>query len=42
MTLVKCECCGFVGNIHDYHIWTKEGSRYPQLWICDICAIELR
>ena len=42
MTLVKCECCGFVGNIHDYQRWTKEGSKYPEVWICDICIVDFR
>ena len=38
---VHCMICGFVGHVTDYHIWQGE-RRYPDVWICDICYVELQ
>ena len=40
--IVTCIICKFDGNVYDYHQWTAEGRKYPDLWICDICATDIR
>jgi hypothetical protein len=39
--IVSCACCGFDGNVHDYEAWSRHGT-YPTIWICDVCAADLR
>ena len=39
--MCQCAICGFIGHVHDYHQWESEDRRYPALWICDVCYVEL-
>ena len=39
--MVSCVCCGFDGHVFDYQAWTKYGGKYPDLYICDICYVEM-
>ena len=39
--LVDCAICGFMGDVHDYHRWYNKNRRYPVLWICDLCKLDL-
>jgi hypothetical protein len=40
--IVTCCICGWDGHIFDYEVWNKGKNSYPALWICDVCAAEIR
>ena len=39
--IATCVCCGFDGHVHDYHLWTADGRKYPDVWLCDVCYVEV-
>lgn len=40
--IVTCAICGFDGHIFDYEHWIRHGAKMPKVFICDICALEVR
>ena len=32
----------FDGHVYDYEVWAKGLNSTPALWICDVCAVDLR
>lgn len=40
--MCTCAICGFTGEVFDYHLWRTTDRRYPQLWICDICYVDIK
>lgn len=39
--MCMCSICGWTGEVYDYHLWRVLDRKYPQVWICDICYVDL-
>ncbi len=39
--IAKCAICGFDGHVHDYEAWQRY-DKWPKIWICDVCAADIR